>query len=100
MIAAVVAFADAAVFIGAVNPADEHHERATRLLERYPRIVTTQWVLAEVLAYFSGRPSRQHAVTLIDRLTPEFGCSVLPATDAPTADLHFEQAGYKALLRG
>ena len=61
-------FADAVYYIALINPLDELHAQAAGVDDR-AGLVTTDAVLGEVLAYFSGRGAydRVLAVSVVDR---------------------------------
>jgi predicted nucleic acid-binding protein len=74
-------FVDAAYYIGILLEEDELHDRALaigRELDEFAR-VTTDSVLAEVLAYFSrrGPRSREAAAALIDELHDSTGTTIV-----------------------
>ena len=53
------AFADTSVFVAFLNPKDRHRESAVALLSQSAgRILTTEWVLAELGNYLSARSNR------------------------------------------
>lgn len=130
-------FADSGYWIAVLIPSDTHHAKAlevSRLLGRI-RIVTSEMVLSEVLATLARPPTREYAVSLVDRVTRDPNTDVVPQTglqfrdaldryraradqswslvdcasflimeqrgiqDALAHDRHFEQAGFKAVLR-
>lgn len=131
-------FADSNYWIALLHPREELHERAKAAAAQGPlRIVTTDWVLVEVLNYFSDKGSvlRQTAARACDSIRNSPNVEVVPAlrsdleaatslyrqhadkdwsvvdchslkvmrehqlTEALTHDHHFEQMGFKALLR-
>ena len=61
-------FADAVYYIALINPLDELHAQAAGIDDR-AGLVTTDAVLGEALAYFSGRGAydRVLAVSVVDR---------------------------------
>src|SRR5262245_11315539 len=65
-----VVFADAGYWIAMANPRDNLHERASRISKQAERIVTSDWVLAEVLNAFaeSGTRLRSRAASLVQRV--------------------------------
>ena len=131
-------FADSNYWIALLHPREELHERAKNATARSQiLIVTTDWVLVEVLNYFSdkGLALRQIAARACDSIHNNPNVEVVPAlrsdleaatsiyrqhadkewsavdchslkvmrerhlTEALTHDHHFEQMGFKALLR-
>lgn len=132
-------FADTSYWIALINPRDDLYGRLHSFRDASPelRIVTTQWVLIELLNYFAERGNRlrESASTLVESLSESTDVVVVPHTgeafleafqvyasrpdkswsmtdcasflimqrygidSALTYDHHFEQAGFKALLR-
>ncbi len=132
-------FADADYLIALLNPQEQLHEKAKDVSQGLgpARIITTEMVLTEVLAFYAERgPSLREAaanvavqlgsdpnVTIIPQTSIQFQEAVTyyrqrtdkawsltdcasflimreeSLTDALTHDHHFEQAGFKALLR-
>jgi len=132
-------FADTGYWIALLNPRDELHERAraTSVTAGKVRIVTSEWVLTELLNSFAERGDslRAAAARTVSLLRERADITVVPFTDAPfqrafdlfqerrdkdwsitdcssfltmrrlgitaalSYDRHFEQAGFKALLR-
>ena len=81
-----VVFADTYYFLALLNPRDRHHQRAHDILgERPLDIVTTRavlledWSLTDCISFLAMK---------------EFG-----SEEALTTDHHFEQAGFRALLK-
>lgn len=131
-----VVFADAFYFVARLNGRDQHHDRMLAFSRDFRAfIVTTDFVLMEVVDALakSERRARMHNFVLHLRQTPV--CEVIPAsrelldcalelyhqhadkewtltdcssvlvmrerglTNVLTADRHFEQAGFNALLK-
>jgi predicted nucleic acid-binding protein len=132
-------FADADYLVALLNPMEQLNQKAkavSRALGQ-SRMITSEMVLAEVLAFYaeSGPSLRSAAVNVALKLANDPNTTVIPqtsiqfreavslyhqrtdkswsltdcasfiimreegATDALTHDHHFEQAGFKALLR-
>ena len=128
-------FADTFYFLALVNRRDVSHARAVELGARPDlRLVTTTWVLTEVIDALSTPMHRTVAVALVRKLQNDRQVTIVSATqdwfdrglelfearadkawtltdcvsftvmqslgltEALTADRHFEQAGFKALL--
>lgn len=131
-------FADTGYWIAILNPSDDLHQRAKELSKRLKaaRLVTTDFVLSETLAYFGDNVQlREPSAKLVDAISKNPNIELVPATrdlflkglsryrkyadkawshvdctsfevmtdrsitEALAHDLHFEQAGFKALLR-
>ena len=132
-------FADADYLIALLNPLEQLHEKAKDVSQALgpARIVTTEMVLTEVLAFYaeSGPNLRDAAANVALKLGSDPNATVIPQTSvqfreavsyyrqrrdktwsltdcasflimreegltgALTLDHHFEQAGFKALLR-
>ncbi|HEY5550855.1 MAG TPA: PIN domain-containing protein [Opitutaceae bacterium] len=131
-------FADANYWIALLHPKEELHERAkSATAQGQIRIVTSDWILVEVLNFFSdkGPALRQTVSRACDSIRNSPNVEVVPAlrsdseeatalyrqhadkewsavdchslkvmkdrqlTEALTHDHHFEQMGFKALLR-
>lgn len=68
-------FADSFYFIAQLNPADDAHGKATAFTRSFEgRLVTTEWVLAEVGDAFARPPNRQRFVRFFEQLPgmPDF----------------------------
>lgn len=128
-------FADTFFFIALINERDEYHgaARAWKAGSRAP-IVTTPWVLVDVLDAMASSPVRGATASFVARLLTDRATQVVDDRDlfqeglrlftsredkawsvtdcisfvvmkrrrisqALTADHHFTQAGFKALLR-
>jgi predicted nucleic acid-binding protein len=62
-------FADAYYFIALLNPRDSGHREAVNVpVERWQRIVTTEWVLIEAGNSMSAPTSRTEFVRVLDKL--------------------------------
>jgi predicted nucleic acid-binding protein len=118
-------FADSVYLIALVNPRDQYHQRAVAFDRTGRSLVTTRFVLVELADGFARPIDRQRAVDLIDALEadpqvregyvlyrqrPDKEWSLTDCisfvvmqrdgiTEALTADHHFEQAGFVALLK-
>lgn len=132
-------FADADYWVAVLNPQEQLHPKAMAASARMATagIVTSEMVLAEVLAFYSakGERFRDGAVALVERMRQNPNVTVVPQTnaqfqesfsvykqyrdkewsltdcasvlimreqeipDALSHDRHFEQAGFRALLR-
>jgi len=131
-------FADTGYWVAVLDPNDRLHERgrAVSVALGKARLVTTEMVLAELLAALSKLPVRPYAIAGVDRIRANPNVEVIPQTslqfahaydlykrrsdkewsltdcasfevmqtrgitEALAHDLHFEQAGFTALLRG
>jgi predicted nucleic acid-binding protein len=128
--------ADTSFFVAYLNPREECHALAVEwMTASSERIVTTEWVLAELGNYLAEGPNRRLFGSLVRALAAEERVEIVPADhasfldawslyvrrpdkswsftdctsfrlmkarkikDALTTDRHFEQAGFKALLR-
>jgi predicted nucleic acid-binding protein len=128
-------FADAYFFIALLNPRDAGHADALGIsAERWQRIVTTEWVLAEVGNSLAATPLRRKFVELVDSLRSSENVEIirsdaewfqggfdlyrrredkhwsltdclsftvmesLSLLEALTADRHFQQAGFVAVM--
>jgi predicted nucleic acid-binding protein len=132
-------FADTAYWIALINPRDQLHRRARKASSALAggRIVTSEWVLTELLNCFAetGLDMRAAASNAVASLRSSTAVCIVPQTSsgfsdafrhyrertdkgwsltdcssflvmrqygidaALTYDKHFEQAGFKALLR-
>ena len=79
-------FADTFYWVAISNPADESHHQALKLAHslRNSLFITTEEVLTEVLAYFSGRGQRlrRRAAQMIRHLLIDPGVHVIPQSHA------------------
>ena len=75
-------FADSYYFLALLNPKDAGHEKAVAVSEPSARLVTTQWILAEVGDALSAPKDRGRFAALIDQLNADASVSVVPASDA------------------
>ena len=101
-------FADSYFFFAVLNPQDMEHSRAIDFARqnRGP-LVTTAWVLTEVADGLACTARRQVFRRVLDDLEGNKANLIVPAvvmseeqvTEALTGDRHFEQAGFKALLK-
>lgn len=132
-------FADADYFIALLNPREQLHTRAKSVSQSLGRvrIVTSQMVLVEVLAFYADKGSvlREAAAAVVSNFLNDPNATVIPQTslqfqealshyrqrgdkqwsvtdcasfllmreggitEALTHDVHFQQAGFIALLR-
>jgi hypothetical protein len=129
-------FADSHFYIAFLNPSDQHYQAAQAMAAEAGRgIVTTDFVLIEILDGLSAPPLRARAVAFVRALKKSRSTRVIAATpelfekalelyerwldkgwsftdcasfvvmrdegimEALTGDFHFEQAGFRALLR-
>lgn len=130
------AFLDTLYLLALVSSDDEYHEAAVAAqLGFRGRLLTTEYVLIEVLDGMTVGQQREIAIALVASVRTDKNVEVIPAsshlldaglhlfqqrpdkqwgitdcisfvvmrehgiTEALTADHHFEQAGFKALLR-
>jgi len=128
--------ADTSFFVAYLNRRDEHHTPAVQwMTASSERIVTSEWILAELANFLAEGPDRRLFGPLVRALSAEDRVEIVPAdhasfldalslylrrpdktwsftdcasfrlmksrkiTEALTADHHFEQAGFKALLK-
>jgi uncharacterized protein len=98
-----VQFVDTHYLLALVNSRDRHHAAAIRLSQGKARLVTTTWVVPpsreqfdRALVRYEQRPDKEWSLTdcLSFLLMEERGIC-----EAMTADHHFEQAGFRALMR-
>ena len=132
-----VVFADTGYWTALLYPKDNLHEKALEISSTLgkSRILTTEMVLAELLAALSPLPTRPFAINGVDTIRTNPNVEVVPQTsiqfreafdlykkmadkawsltdcgsfeimrergisEALAHDHHFEQAGFKALLR-
>lgn len=132
-----IVFADTGYWAAVLNPNDGLHTPAIEVSGTLGkvRIITTEMVLAELLAALSKVPVRPYAIGGVDRIRANPNVEVVPQTsiqfanayglyrsrpdkewsltdcasfelmrergltDALAHDVHFEQAGFVALLR-
>lgn len=128
--------ADTSFFVAYLNPREDSHAAAVEwMTASSERIVTTEWVLAELGNYLAEGSNRRLFGSLVRALSAQQRVEIVPAdhqsfvdalslyvrrpdqswsftdcvsfrlmkarkiSDALTTDHHFEQAGFKALLR-
>jgi len=131
-----VYFADTFYFVALLSPRDQAHQQVLDFSkEMRGSLLTTQWVLTEVLDGFANTPDRTKAAAFLAMAEAQPNVVVIEASDdwfrrgmqryearpdkewsltdcisfavmeeyaleqALTADRHFEQAGFKALLK-
>jgi predicted nucleic acid-binding protein len=86
-------FADADYLIALLNPRENLHDQARTVSERVgrTRLLTSQMVLAEVLAFYAdkGAAMREAAATLASRLSSDPNVTVIPQTS-----VQFQEALY------
>ncbi len=74
------AFADTAFFVAFLNARDHHHSRAVDLMESHAgRIVTSEWVLAELGNYLSSLKNRGLFVSFARDLPSDSRFEIMPA---------------------
>jgi uncharacterized protein len=74
-------FADAFFYIALINRRDDAHPRATQWAAEFDgRVVTTQWILAEVADAFSGSVIRHKIKPTLDSIASDPDATVLPAS--------------------
>jgi uncharacterized protein len=72
--------ADTSFFVAYLNPRDEHHSMAVEwMTASSERIVTSQWVLAELGNYLSEGPNRRLLGSLVRALLTEERVEIVPA---------------------
>lgn len=128
--------ADTSFFVAYLNPREDCHALAVGwMTDSSERIVTSEWVLAELGNFLAQGPNRRLFGALVRALSAEKRVDIVPADhasfldalnlyvrrpdqswsftdctsfrlmksrkirDALTTDRHFEQAGFRALLR-
>jgi predicted nucleic acid-binding protein len=97
-------FADAFYWTALTSIDDSAHRQALALSRSLQpdKIITTEEVLDEYLAYFSGarRSVREHAGDMVASLLDSRKIVNREGlTDVLTNDRHFEQEGFRALFR-
>lgn len=76
-------FADSFFWIALLNRRDEYHNKARIYLGNFTgRIITTQWVLAEVADAMAGSTARQSIQPFFQELAASRAVTVLEATSA------------------
>lgn len=85
-------FVDTSYAIALANASDQFHAKAALLARQLrthkTKLITTRGVLLEIGNALSSQRFRSAAVQLFDALT-----------SALTTDMHFQQAGFRVLLR-
>jgi predicted nucleic acid-binding protein len=72
-------FADSWYYLAMLNPRDSRHAEAKQLsLRRTDPIVTTYWVLTEVVDAFSQAANRTNAIALVDALQHDVSVTIVP----------------------
>ncbi|MDX2198233.1 MAG: PIN domain-containing protein [Phycisphaerae bacterium] len=72
-------FADSSYFIAVLSRTDAHHQRAGQLaINLRDRLVTTHWVIAEVLGYLSSPAIRRSSSAFMRRLLEDPATHVVP----------------------
>jgi uncharacterized protein len=84
-------FADTSFYLAVINPRDEYHAEAVGMLGRITTVmVTTEWVLAELLNTCArDQRNRQRAVALVNHLRFSNAVEVVPVT-SPQFEAGFE----------
>lgn len=130
------AFVDTSYLLALMNSEDEYHGAAAAIARSYRgRLITTEYVLLEILDAMTAGPQRAMGSALVESLREDEDVDVIAAShelfeagfelfqqrddkqwgitdcisfvvmqqkgvsEAFTADHHFEQAGFRALLR-
>jgi predicted nucleic acid-binding protein len=78
-------FADTYYFLALLNPRDAGHHKAIAECNPSARLVTTEWILAEVGDALSAPKDRGRFAALMDQLGDDASVSVVPAS---TSDFH------------
>ena len=79
--------ADTSFFVAYLNPRDEHHAMAFQwMTASSERIVTSEWVLAELGNYLAERPNRRLLGSLVRALSSEERVEIVPADHASFLD--------------
>ena len=74
-------FADTFYFLAILNPNDSAHALARSVAgELTGPILTTEWVLTEVVDAMSARRVRQLFLRLLENLRADSNCTIIPAT--------------------
>ena len=75
-------FADAGYWIALANPRDDHHDRAVEVSRALGKVrtVTSEMVLAEVLAALAAPPSREVIGRIVERVMVDPNVEVVPQT--------------------
>ena len=108
-------FGDTYYFLGLLNRSDGAHQKCINFARSYTGLIlTTEYVLVELLDGLSATSDRRATARFIRSLGTDSGIEIIPASpalferaltlyeqrlDALTADHDFEQAGFKALLK-
>ncbi|MCY2950772.1 MAG: PIN domain-containing protein [Planctomycetota bacterium] len=130
-------FVDTLFYLALANGDDEYHDVAGEFERSFRgRLITTEYVLVEVLDALTGGDLRELGLAIVEAAIEDDATAVIPAgtelfgrarelfrqradkqwgitdcisfvvmqeqgvREALTADHHFEQAGFRALLRG
>jgi uncharacterized protein len=79
--------ADTSFFVAYLNPRDEHHAMAFQWMTgSLERIVTSEWVLAELGNYLAQGPNRRLLGSLVRVLSAEERVEIVPADHTSFAD--------------
>ena len=79
--------ADTSFLVAYLNPRDEHHAQAVQWMTvSSERIVTSEWVLAELGNFLAEQPNRRLFGSLVRALSAEERVEIVPADHASFLD--------------